>query len=162
MKKVENWMNIGASFGVILGILFLGMEIQQNTEMMHSQARDAITEKQMMFSEWVTTEPEMAVAIVEAANGLDNMQPERRMMYVYFLAGVWREWENSYYQYQRGLFDAQEFEPRILRWRSQMESEGARSLWAGQRLWYAPGFRQVVDDLVREIQTQSGSPATGL
>jgi len=156
MKKVENWMNVAASIGVILGILFLGLEIRQNTEMMHSQARDAITEKQMMFSEWVATEPEMATAIAEAGGGLESMSSEHRIMYSYFMAGVWREWENSYYQFQRGLFDVQEFEPRMLRWRSQMESNTARNLWASQRTWFAPGFRAVVDGFVQAIETERG------
>ena len=161
MKKVENWVNIAASVGVILGILFLGLEIRQNTEMMHSQARDAITEKQMMFSEWVTTEPEMAVAIVAAGDGLQNMSPEHSMMYLYFLAGVWREWENSYYQYQHGLFDLEEFEPRMLRWRSQMEAQAARSQWAVTRMWYAPRFRAVVDDYLAEIEAELRQAETG-
>jgi len=154
MKKVENWVNIAASVGVLLGILFLAMEIRQNTEMMRSQARDAITDKQMMFSEWVTTEPEMAVAINASAQGLQNMDPEHRIMYLYFLAGVWREWENSYYQYEQGLFDAEEFEPRMMRWRSQMESEAARVQWATTREWYAPGFRAVVDRIVAEVEAR--------
>lgn len=152
-KKIENWVNIGASAGVILGIIFLGWEIRQNTEMMKSQARDSITEKQMMFSEWVTTEPEMAVAIAAAGQGLENMEPEHRLMYSYFLAGVWREWENSYYQFQRGLFDIEEFEPRMERWRSQMESEAARAQWAVTRTWYAPGFREIVDQFVQEAES---------
>jgi hypothetical protein len=151
MRKIENWMNLAASLGVLLGILFLALEIRQNTEMMRSQARDSITDKQMTFSEWVTTEPEMAVAISEANSGLQSMSPEHRLMYTYFLTGVWREWENSYYQYQRGLFEANEFEPRTRRWRSQMESEAARAIWNGTRLWYAPGFRGVVDGFVDEI-----------
>ncbi|MEZ5491444.1 MAG: hypothetical protein R3F50_14150 [Gammaproteobacteria bacterium] len=161
MKKIENWVNIAASIGVILGILFLGLEIRQNTEMMHSQARDAITDKQMMFSEWVTTEPEMAVAIVAAGDGLQNMSPEHRVMYVYFLAGVWREWENSYYQYQRGLFDLEEFEPRMLRWRSQMEAAAARAQWSVTRMWYAPRFRAVVDAYVAEIEAGLRQTETG-
>ena len=157
MKKIENWANLAASCGVMLGILFLGLEIRQNTEMMHSQARDSITNKQMMYSEWVTTEPEMAKAIAAAAGGLENMEPTHRMMYAYFITGVWREWENSYYQYQRGLFDAQEFEPRMLRWRSQMQSSAARTQWSGSRSWYAPGFRSVVDEFVQQIETDEGS-----
>ena len=153
--RIENWVNTLASIGVLMGILFLALEIRQNTEMMQSQARDAITDKQMMFSEWVTTEPEMALAIASAGGGLASMQPEHRIMYAYFLAGIWREWENSYYQYQRGLFDAREFEPRMQRWRSQMmESEAARLMWRSNRDWYAPGFRSVVDEIVAEIEQE--------
>jgi hypothetical protein len=81
MKNFEKWVNIATSMSVLLGILFLGLEIRQNTEMMRSQARDAITEKQMMFSEWVTTEPEMALAVAAAAQGLDKMSPQHAVMY---------------------------------------------------------------------------------
>ena len=156
MKIAEKWVNIGSSVGVMPGIIFLGLEIRQNTEMMRSQARDSITEKQMMFSEWVATEPEMAVAISVAGDGLNKMRPEQRVMYTYFLAGVWREWENSYYQFQRGLFDAEEFEPRMKRWKSQMGEPAAHAFWSTTRTWYAPGFREVVDEFVREIETQTG------
>lgn len=151
MKRINNWVNVAASVGVLMGILFLALEISQNTEMMRSQARDAITDKQMMFSEWVTTEPEMAAAIVAAGQGLDKMTPDHLVMYSYFMAGVWREWENSYYQFQQGLFDMAEFEPRMVRWRSQMQSPAARTLWTSNREWYAPGFRSRVDALIAEI-----------
>ncbi|MEQ8955688.1 MAG: hypothetical protein RL120_16270 [Gammaproteobacteria bacterium] len=152
MKNIDKWVNAATGIGVIIGIVFLALEINQNTEMMRSQARDAITDKQMMFSEWVTTEPEMATALVAAANGLESMSPDHRMMYAYFMAGVWREWENSYYQYTRGLFDAAEFEPRMLRWRSQMQSPTTRAQWRATRSWYAPEFRAVVDGMVAEIE----------
>ena len=159
MKHLENWINIGSSFGVILGIVFLATEIRQNTEMMRSQARDSITEKQMMYSEWVTTEPEMAIALVEAGRGLESMLPEHRIMYGYFMAGVWREWENSYYQYQQGLFEQDEFAPRMERWRTQMQSVSARMLWRGNRLWYAPAFRAVVDGIVQTIDAEQSETA---
>ena len=154
MKHAENWVRIASSIGVILGILFLALEISQNTEMMRSQARDAISEKQMMVSEWVTTEPEMAIALAEAGQGLESMQPEHRIMYGYFMAGVWREWENSYYQYQRGLFELEEFEPRMERWRAQMQSASSRNLWRTNRSWYAPGFRELVDNLIQVIDAE--------
>ncbi len=152
MQRFENWVNVAASIGVLLGILFLGLEISQNTEMMRSQARDAITDKQMMFSEWVTTEPEMAAAIVAASQGLDKMSPEHLVMYSYFMAGVWREWENSYYQFEQGLFDIADFEPRMVRWHSQMQSREARTLWTTNKEWYAPGFRARVDAMVADIE----------
>jgi len=37
MKKTNDWVNLSASGAVILGIVFLGLEIRQNTEMMKSQ-----------------------------------------------------------------------------------------------------------------------------
>src|SRR5690606_3402123 len=126
-------VNLSASIAVILGIVFLGLEIRQNTEMMRSQTRDAISEKQMMFSEWVVTEPELANVLAKVAAN-EPLEGGERFMHAYFLAGIWREWENSYYQYQQELFDREEFEPRMARWRAQMRQPAARQSWIATRM----------------------------
>lgn len=147
MSKSIDWMNLSASLAVIMGIVFLGMEIRQNTNMMRSQTRDAISEKQMMFSEWVTTEMDLANTIAKVNAGL-RLEPGERVMYAYFLAGNWREWENSYYQFQQGLFDRDEFEPRMDRWRATMRGKVARDNWLATRSNYSPTFRAEVDAIV--------------
>lgn len=152
MSKVSNWMNFSASVAVIMGIIFLGLEIRQNTEMMRSQTRDAISEKQMMFSEWVATEMDLAVAIAKVNAG-EPLDPGERMMHAYFLAGVWREWENSHYQFQQGLFDRDEFEPRMERWRSTMRVKAVRDSWIATRMNYSPAFRAEVDEIVAAYQS---------
>ena len=52
MNKMNQWMTVTANLAVIAGIVFLGVEIQQNTRAIENQTRDSITEKQMMFSGW--------------------------------------------------------------------------------------------------------------
>ncbi|OFE13552.1 hypothetical protein PHACT_10740 [Pseudohongiella acticola] len=147
--KVTNWLNLATSIAVIMGILFLGVEIRQNTEMMKSQTRDSISEKQMMFSEWVATEADLSNTIAKVNADLP-LEPGERIMHAYFLAGVWREWENSYYQYQQGLFDREEFDPRLTRWRATMSNETVRLNWAATRQNYSPTFRAVVDSIVED------------
>jgi len=147
--KIHHWLNLSTSLAVILGMVFLAFEIRQNTEMMRSQTRDSISEKQMMFSEWVATEIDLASAIAKANAG-EPLAPDEGVMYAYFLAGVWREWENSYYQFQRELFDRDEFEPRLQRWRASMRTDLARVNWLATRQNYAPAFRAVVDEIVAE------------
>lgn len=157
MRKKIEWMNLSASIAVILGIVFLGLEIRQNTEMMKSQTRDAISEKQMMFSEWVATESELALAIAKATAG-EAMSPTEGVQYAYFLAGVWREWENSYYQFQQGLFDRDEFEPRMNRWHDMMRIQLVRDSWVATRMNYAPSFRHEVDLLVSGYSSSATVP----
>ena len=49
LTKANEIISLIANIGVIGSILFLGLEMRQNTEMIKSQTRDAITEKQMMW-----------------------------------------------------------------------------------------------------------------
>lgn len=154
MNKQHDWMNLSASIAVIIGIVFLGLEIRQNTEMMKSQTRDSISEKQMMFSEWVATEVDLAEVIAKANSG-QELSPTEAVQHGYFLAGVWREWENSYYQYQQGLFDREEFVPRMHRWEEMMRNSYVSNSWVATRMNYSPNFRTVVDNIL-EINALAG------
>jgi hypothetical protein len=149
MTKPSDWMNLSASVAVIMGIVFLGLEIRQNTEMMRSQTRDAISEKQMMFSEWVAMEIELATTIAKVTVG-EPLTPGESVQHAYFLAGVWREWENSHYQFEQGLFDRDEFEPRMNRWISTMRVKAVRDAWVATRMNYSPSFRVEVDRIVAQ------------
>jgi len=46
-EELDRWLSLLANVGVIAGIVFLAIEIRQNTEMVESQTRDSITEKQI-------------------------------------------------------------------------------------------------------------------
>lgn len=37
--KINRWLSLGANFGVIAGIIFLGIEIQQNNQLLRNEAR---------------------------------------------------------------------------------------------------------------------------
>ncbi len=157
-SKTSDWMNLMSSIAVIMGIVFLGMEVRQNTNMMRSQTRDSISAKQMMFSEWVTNEMDLAVTIAKVNAGMP-LEPGERIMHAYFMAGNWREWENSYYQFQQGLFDRAEFEPRMDRWRSTMRIKSIRDMWKSTSSNYAPAFRAEVDKIVEYWDTQPNQPS---
>ena len=49
LSTINESISIIANIGVIASIVFLGLEMRQNTSMIKSQTRDAMTEKQMQF-----------------------------------------------------------------------------------------------------------------
>ena len=49
LSTINESVSIIANIGVIASIVFLGLEMRQNTSMIKSQTRDAMTEKQMQF-----------------------------------------------------------------------------------------------------------------
>jgi hypothetical protein len=93
----------------------------------------------------------------------EPVTPGEALQHAYFLAGVWREWENSHYQFEQGLFDRDEFEPRINRWISVMRVKANRDAWLATRMNYSPSFRAEVDRIIArhsDTAEASGSQAT--
>jgi hypothetical protein len=155
MSKLERWLTLVANLSVVAGIIFLAAEMQQNTQAIQAQTRDSVTEKQMEYYGWVATSPELA-RVFETGNrqGLSELDQDNGevIMYFYAVQGILREYENSHYQFTKGLFTAEEFQARLDRWAVGMANAGWRDVWAGARLGFAPSFRAEIDRIVAEVE----------
>jgi hypothetical protein len=95
MKKLNQWLTLLANIGVIAGIVFLGVEIRQNTEMIRSQTRDSITEKQIaVFAWWATSTENNRIRKQGDQLELDLKSPEGDQ-YAWMIAGNLRLWEKD-------------------------------------------------------------------
>ena len=152
-SKLERWLTIVANLAVVGGILLVAVELRQNTRAIQAQTRDSITEKQMEYLGWLATNSETAVVAVRADSlGRGSLNSAELRMWNAFNNAVFREWENSYYQYRRGLFSEEEFEARLAIWRGSMVRAGQREAWEEFRLGFAPDFRAEIDAIVAEIE----------
>lgn len=148
-SKLNERLTLIANIAVVLGIIFLAIELQQNTNAIRAQTRDSITEKQMSYLELQAATPHL----VEAMNGdINTLDPTSRRIVVSHLLAIFREWENSHYQYERGLFSPEEFEPRRTTWRAALTNPDSRQIWLETREWHSPDFRAEIDAIVAEIE----------
>ncbi len=155
-NKLNERLTLIANLSVVVGIIFLAVEVRQNTQALQAQTRDSITEKQMEYLSWVATSPELAAAEDKViSDGLAALGGAERRQYLRFVSAQIREWENSFYQYERGLFTEDELEARRNRWRGAMTgaASGAayRAWWQIIRGSFAPSFRAEIDRIVAEV-----------
>lgn len=153
LSSINEWLTLFANLGVLAGIFVLVVEMQQNTNMMRSQTRDSITEKQMEFYGWIATDRDLAEVWNASFQG-EFDDPVDETMYEFYLQGVMREWENSHYQFEQGLFSQDEFEARLNRWRRLfVNSQSAQDFWKQNRTTYASEFRAIVDGMVEDAES---------
>ena len=60
MNKLNERLTLIANLSVVVGIIFLAVGLQQNTQAIQAQTRDSITEKQMEFYGWAATNRDLA------------------------------------------------------------------------------------------------------
>jgi len=147
----ERLVTILANVGVIASLIFLAWEIRQNTQMIQAQTRDSVTEKQIALFEWFATDAENID--VRHRGDLGELVPDtsESSQYGWLIAGNLRLWENEWYQYRRGLFDAEEFEPRLNIWKAMVNQPGVTCYWFEfQRPGYSPDFVNLIDSLFTE------------
>jgi len=153
LTKLGERLALIANLSVVVGIVFLAVELRQNTRIGQAQIRDAMTDKQMTFAGWLGQNRDAADVFRRGEEGMDQLDATERVMYTFIVAGLIREWENSHYQNEHGLFTTEEFEARRARWRRSMERPGYRDYWAANREAFAPRFRADIDNIVEEIES---------
>lgn len=156
ISAVNEVFSLIANIGVIGSIVFLGLEMQQNTEMMQSQTRNSIVENQLSFYERAIENNEFAVVIAEMRLNPDSYpsgSPEH-FQYALFMASQQRMWENEFYQYQNGLFDSDEFRARTNLWRRSISFEANLRAWRQAEDSYSPDFRDFLNGIISEMSLQ--------
>ena len=146
MDSLNKWLTLIANIGVIAGVIFVGFEIQQNTEMMRAQTRDSIAEKQLMWTDWAANEYGARILAEAMGDGSPNDWSR-----AFLMSAMLRIWENEHYQYSLGLFDESEFQPRRELWKFNIRNMGI-ARWEEIRRWYSPAFRSVIDQIQEEIR----------
>ena len=149
LDSLNKWLMLAANVGVIAGIIFLAIEVQQNTRMMSAQTRDAMTERLTNWQLAISTD-QYASSIYFKGNAGQELDVEsgERVSFLLMVNANLRIWENEWYQFQIGLFDETEFAPRLERWSRTMDSPGYRQAWQLFRGQFSPEFKTVIDSIV--------------
>ena len=83
MKKIDfgQTISILANVGVIAGIVFLGIELRQNNELMAAQARQASFENNRQFAEYLFENPDLAEILAKVEAGEETSPAEDIQLY---------------------------------------------------------------------------------
>ena len=147
--KLNQWLSLVANFGVLIGIVFLAIEMRQNTAMMQAQTRDAMTEKQMTFYSQILASPETTENFLTTSGYVQNFDLALAQSNNLYRSQL-RMWENEWYQYQQGLFEDEEFVPRMNLWRTSLDSEAYIIFWNTIKDTHSPSFREQIDQIIAE------------
>ena len=152
ISALNEGVSLIANIGVIGSIVFLGLEMQQNTSMMQSQTRNSIVENQLSFYERAIDNIEFSRIAMEfrADSTAYPIGTAEAFQYRLFVISQLRIWENEFYQYQAGLFEASVFQSRVNTWREQIVNDSLFETWELRRDQFAPDFVEYLDNIIAE------------
>ncbi|MEX0962487.1 MAG: hypothetical protein WDZ52_00395 [Pseudohongiellaceae bacterium] len=146
LEKLNIWAGLVANLGVIAGIVFLAIELNQNSNMMAAQTRTSITQE-IIESMERERDPVLQEAFRRSQAG-EPLNSEQSLALTVLIAQRLRHWENVLYQYDMGLFDEGEFSGILAYIRAFMSTQAAKDLWSQQRAFYSSRFQVFIDSVI--------------
>jgi hypothetical protein len=107
--NLNRWLTLGANIGVLIGIIFLALELQQNNELLESQAQ----ETQALSIQNATTLDQDFLLVIAADSALsetwftylrapDTLTEVKQLQASYLMAALLRRLEGVYLQKRLG------------------------------------------------------------
>jgi hypothetical protein len=148
LDSINRWLTLGANLGVLAGIVFLGLEIRQNSEALLAGSRQDLLDADLGVLDNLMDYPQLYYP--SNTGNLTGEDVARRD--VYFVS-ILRIREFAWQQYENGLLDEQTFTSYLAPLGFVFDSEEGREFLLSREFAGDPEFQEyVIDFLALEEQ----------
>ena len=129
MDRLNQWLNLLTSLGVIAGLVFLAIEINQSTQVTIAAASQELTNQSLEYFSLGMDNQVISRAQHKQSVGeeLDAFEQSQLWLHQYF---NFRVFENAFLQYRRGFYDQSEWEKyRRIIYRRLSKDIFAKKMW---------------------------------
>ncbi|MEE9364226.1 MAG: hypothetical protein V3U92_16625 [Cellulophaga sp.] len=135
----------------IVALLVVIYQFWESNNMMRVQTRAAISDNLLTVSMGFS-DKDMSEAFSKPIHELSSTQCNQ--LYG-FSRGMFRTWENEYYQYKEGFFDDEEYEGTLKSWEQLLHWDKFRLFWNNQKNAYAKNFHDEMEIMIKKIEEKS-------
>ena len=130
-KITYRWLTLVANFAVIIGILFLGVELRQNTKQLQLQSYQWWVAANLEINTAIA-DPELAAIVSSGHPDSANLTKETYIAYAMFHMSMLQMAQSTHYLYLQGSLDKE-------LWQSEMDRAALIISMPGVRQWWEAG-----------------------
>jgi hypothetical protein len=163
MKKIEvgQAISILANFGVIVGIVFLAIEIRQNNQQLALQSYQAWVASNLQINAYFM-DPEISAITAKGNADSKNLSRDSFVAHAMSHLALFQMAQSTDYLYRSGALDRELWQAEMNRAAGILAAPGVRQWWdAGGRTQVSPGFADFIESVQSDIATWDWRPETG-
>lgn len=154
--SLEDLGNLGdfiGSIAVIVTLIYLAIQIRQNTATTKVQIRQAISEAQFANINARATDDHLPIIIMKTNRGEPLNQDEMDRLY-FHLDATLRQFENFHFHFDAGVISAKDWAAIGEGLRRTLRTDVCLDMWDSMKITYNEDFRSTVDtELLQREET---------
>jgi hypothetical protein len=140
---------------VIVSLVYLAAQIRQNSQVVRTATRQAVSTSQMEIGMQLASNPELRAAAARwAGRGEAPSSPDEQLRDDFLLRAILRTFENQYHQNQDGTFEDVIWAGYVENMRRVFVARAFLSWWQHNRSLYSAEFADFVDRVVSADQSR--------
>jgi len=110
-EKLRFLGELAGSGAVLLGLVFVGLELRQNTEAVQAATSQGVTELSIDWMAGIAASPELGEAWLKGLSDPTQLNELEAMRVTYIMRAYWLRMQTTYYQWRRGALNDADWAP---------------------------------------------------
>ncbi len=147
LKKTHQLGELIAAVAVVISLVFVGYEVQQNSEVQSQMATEAVVRDFVGAIRSLSTNAEMACIYASGVQDFGSLSGSERLRLSAYLLGVYYAIQEMHSLTKRGAIDPGTWRGFDRLSQENMELPGVRQWFATRRHWFSDDFQLYVEEL---------------
>ncbi len=143
LDKVNQRLALLANIGVLLGIVFLAIEIRQSGDAVTAQIQDSIADGFIALNMAIINDPQVGTNWVIGLNEPDRLSDTEAIRFSMHMRALFNQFIRVHGLYRTGLLEESEWALYAREAATIMSSPGGKLHWAGNEM--SPEFRADIE-----------------
>jgi hypothetical protein len=147
--SLEDLGNVGefvAAVGVIISLIYLAVQIRQNTSSVRASTFHESANRAADFTKAIGEQKELARILRTGLGGLEQLEDDDdRLRFVMLLHTLFRQYEDIFFQYRAGNLSSESWDAWRYSIRSNLSNPGVTPFWNLRRPFFTESFRKFVE-----------------
>ena len=154
LDQIANIAEISAAVLVIVSLVYVGKQIQQNTDTLKvSTAHDTAEDFSALYL-LLAERADIADIFFRGLQDLEVLEPVEKLRFYAYFHKFFRTFENAYYQFTRGSLEAEPFDGIKQQLVILKSMPGVQTYWQDRKNWYNQTFQEYVDSEIMPIDVK--------
>ena len=152
LEAIYYFSQIVAVVGIFASLVFVGLQIRQNTRAIKATSHHAVTDSFNAINTLIIGNPKVARLWRLGMAGTEGLDDDERVSFSFMLLGYMRVFETLHYQYSTGALEKKLFEAELKTLKWVVTNPGFLAWWPNNPLSFSVEFRAFIDGLIRDAQ----------
>ena len=155
--SLEDLGNIGefvAAVAVVVSLIYLAVQIRQNTRSVRTASYQALTTSMSNYLETISRDREAASMFLRGLEDPGKLDDEDALRFVTTCMNVFNNFENLFYQRRQAMIESEFSErwKRVMRW--YLRQSGVVAWWQHNKRMFSETFQTHVDEQLASVTPQ--------
>lgn len=142
---------------VLASLIFVGLQIRQNTKAIKATSHHAITDSFNAINNLIVSDPKVARLWRLGMAGTEGLEEDERTSANFMLLAYMRIFETLHYQFSNGTLDKKLFDAELKTLKWSITQPGFLAWWPVNPISLSDEFRAFIEGLIRDAQRGSGA-----